>query len=197
MVGGMVAAVTDASDTPSEHSSSGSDGDFGALITLGYPGPAFRPIPRFTIDVPSSWAVTEFPGAIFIMGPAEDTEDWSNVMLTHQRVLRDTALEKVARDSWDNLVAENPDVDLKDERLVRFQAVHYVRELEFPPLGDAPPVSRLDSFVFGPVGDHATVDLFHFTWLNPAPLGRHFKPLYVKILSSFRFIDIDPDDESE
>ena len=61
------------------------------LVKHTYPGPPVRPIPRFSIDIPTHWLMTEFPGALFAMAPAADAPGpWSNVVISVCVLLRRT-----------------------------------------------------------------------------------------------------------
>ena len=157
------------------------------LMELRFPGPAFRPVPSFTIGVPPEWVITEFPDALFAMGPhASAAGFWTNVIVRHERVLPNVALEELARATWENLEVDFPNAVITDERLVGMERLHYVREVELWG-SEEEPVTRIDSFVFGPVIDAPTVDLFQFTWLHPTAAGDTRKLLYIDILSSFHF----------
>jgi hypothetical protein len=154
--------------------------------TVTYPGPEFRPLPGFSFDVPPGWIVSDFPDSLCLIGtPAESKEPWSNVILQHQRVLRTTALEEVALDSWEKLQVEFPDVEVIEERMLGLEQFHYVRETRHTFLGER--VTRFDSYVFGLDTDHATVDLFHFVFMHPVEAGEERSLLYMKMLASFDF----------
>lgn len=153
---------------------------------LDYPGPSFRPIPAFSLDVPPGWLVDDFPASLCVIGtPAESEEPWSNVFVQHHRVLATTALEEVALESWEKLQADFPDVELVDERLVEFEQFQYIREatLTF----DGEKVTRLDAHFFAPFVDEVTADLFHIAAMHPVAAGDDRTLTYVKMLASFRF----------
>ncbi|NQV06563.1 hypothetical protein HQ535_08415 [bacterium] len=158
------------------------------LVKVTYPDPLFRPIPIFTVEVPPEWVISEFPDALYVMGPAADAPGyWTNVIVRHERMARGTTLEAVAKVTWDNLKADFPDATIKDQRVVLFESLHHVREVELTIPDEDGPVTRVDSFVFGPVVDQPTVDLFQFTFLNPSAAGDEAQALHAKILESLHF----------
>lgn len=159
--------------------------DMSNFVEVKYPSKAFRPVPTLTMDVPPTWVTSEYPGALFAMGtPATSAEPWSNVIVRHHRVLPNTALEQVAILSWQDLKGESPDAVVQNEQMMLFEAYHYVRQVELTVAGVDEPVTRLDSYVFGPDVDHATVDLFHITWSHPTSAGDERIALYASILST-------------
>ena len=149
---------------------------------------ADRPVPSFTIDLPPDWVLTDHPDALFAMRLDEETDGaWSNVVVRHMRVASGTSYPTLARATWRAFEAENPGAVVVDERLVRFGAVHYVREFEVPQTGNGDSVTRIDSFAFGPRADLPMVDLFLMTWLHPTQFGDRLKKTYVRMLSSMSF----------
>ncbi len=160
------------------------------MVRVTYPDPIFRPVPPFSIDVPADWVLTEFPDSLFVMGPTADPNGWwSNVVVRHERVLRTASLEVIAATTWQDLLAIHPDAKLIDQRLIHSTYLHYVREAEITLEGQPGPVTRIDSFVFAPVSDLPTVDLFQIIWTNPAAAGDERKTLYLHMLRSLRFAD--------
>ena len=164
------------------------------FLRLRYPSVACRPIPTFNLLVPSHWVVTEFPNALFVMGSSngEDgsplDEFWSNVVVHHERVLPSMTLEELGRSTWAQMQADVPGVVLKEEITVEFGDLqHFIREVEINGATGQERVTRIDSFMFGPVRDHPTLDLFRITWLHPAGAGDERKVLYREILSSLQF----------
>lgn len=150
---------------------------------LAYPGSAFRPIPDFTLDIPPGWVVEEFPDALCVIGTPEGTDPWSNVFIKHSRVLRTTALEEVALDSWLELKTAFPDAEVEEEHVIGFEQFHYVREATLTLLDEK--VTRVDAYFFGPDVEHLTVDLFHVVATHPVEAGNDRTLLYLKMLSSF------------
>lgn len=160
------------------------------LVRVVYPDPLFRPIPSFSIEVPPAWVISEFPDALYVMGPTADAPGpWMNVIVRHERVNRNTTLEEIAQTTWANLTAMFPQAVLTDEQLLQLPLVHYMREVQITMPEYDEPVNRIETFVFGPVVDQLTVDLFHLTWLNPVSAGDDPKRLYLAMLASFRFED--------
>lgn len=164
------------------------DIDTSNFVEIKYPGPLVRPVPTFTIDIPPTWVVSEYPGSLFAMGtPNTSPDPWSNVIVRHDRVLPNVGMEQIAILSWQDLQAESPKAKAKNEQMILFEQYHYVREAEVTVKGVDGPVTRFDSFVFGPDVDHVTVDLFHFVWTHPASVGDERTALYLHILSSLHF----------
>ena len=165
------------------------------FLKLQYPGPAFRPIPRFSLAIPSSWVVTEFPNSLMAMGTSSGLDGspvdqyWSNVIVQHERVLASTTLEELASSSWQDLHTEIPGFVFKEQMtFVAGGLTHFLREVEIPGPMPGAGVTRLNSFVFGPVQGHPTLDLFRFTWLHPSAAGQERKNLYGQILGSLEFV---------
>ena len=98
-----------------------------------------------------------------------------------------TTLEEIAKSTWKSLKTDYPDAVIKDQRMVRLTQTYYIREVEIQMEIEPAPVTRFDSFTFGPVLDHPTVDLFQTTWLHPAAAGPERVQLYLRMLSTFRF----------
>lgn len=164
------------------------DIDTSGFVEIKFPGPLVRPVPTFTIDIPSTWVVSEYPGSLFAMGtPNTSPEPWSNVIVRHDRVLPNTSLEQVAILSWQDLKADSPTAKAINEQMILLELYHYAREAEVTVKGVDGPVTRFDSFVFGPDIDHATVDLFHFVWTHPSAAGDDRTALYLHILSTLHF----------
>ena len=168
--------------------------DTSAFLRLRYPSIACRPVPRFNLIIPAHWVVTEFPNALFVMGSSngEDgspvEEYWSNVVVHHERVLHDVTLETLAQSTLEDLQADIPNAVIEEELIAELgEHTHFIREITVP--GETPEasVTRIDSFMFGPVQDHPTLDLFRITWLHPKPAGDERKALYRDILSSLEF----------
>lgn len=163
------------------------DIDTSKFVEIKFPG-IVRPVPTFTLDVPADWVVSEYPGSLFAMGTANNTPGpWSNVIVKHDRVLPNTAMEQIAILSWQDLKEECPKAKAKNEQMILFEQYHYAREAEVTVKGVDGPVTRFDSFVFGPDVDHPTVDLFHFIWTHPAAAGDERTALYLNILSTLHF----------
>lgn len=155
-------------------------------IEVRYPETGFRPVPRFSIDIPGDWGVIEFADALFAMGTPVDSQDpWSNVIVHHERVWANTTLEEIAQVSFDELQTESPDVVVKEELMLGLELFHYVREVELTMPGVNEPVTRFDTFCFGTDVDHPTVDLFQITWLHPTAAGEERKALYLQMLATF------------
>jgi hypothetical protein len=168
--------------------------DTSGFLRLRYPSIACRPVPSFNLIIPSNWVVTEFPNALFVMGSSNGKdgspvdEFWSNVIVHHERVLPSVSLEESAQSGWEALQAEIPNVVLKEEFAVELDDLrHLIREVEIPGASPKENVTRLDSFMFGPVRDCPTLDLFHITWLHPTAAGEERKVLYLRILESLKF----------
>lgn len=154
------------------------------FATLAYPGPSFRPIPNFTLDIPPGWVVNEFPDALCVIGtPADSTEPWSNVFIKHSRVLPATALEDVAIESWEDLKNAFPDAEVEEEHVIGFEQFAYVRESTLTLLGEK--VTRVDAYFFGPAVQNATADLFHVVATHPVEAGDERTLVYMKMLRSF------------
>ena len=187
-VGRIVALWRDANFLSVDDKTQTIEIDTSDFVEVKYPGPKVRPVPTFSIDIPPHWVISEYPGSLFAMGtPATSRDPWSNVIVQHDRVLPNTALEQVAILSWQDLKAESPDAVVKDEQMLLFELYHYVREVELSVQGVTEKVTRFDSFVFGPDVDHVTVDLFHFTWTHPVAAGDERTALYLHILSTLHF----------
>ncbi len=168
-----------------ESSATGADP---ALVTLVYPGTAFRAIPEFVIDIPDDWAISEFPDALFAAGPPDTTEMvWSNVIMRHERLYPDVTLEDIAKASWEMFAAQSTDVSLIDERVLSFDTTFFLREAEIKE-PDVDALSRIDAFCFSPTQGHQTIDLFQITFLHPKAHGHRYRSTYAKILSSVRFV---------
>ena len=158
------------------------------LVTLGYPGPAFRAVPEFNLDVPNEWAVTEFPGTLFAVGPPPDEPGvWANVLARHERLIPDLTLEDIAISSWQAVLAENESAVVVDERIVTFHHAIYVREAHLT-MPEGATLTRIDTMVFAPRNNNITSDMLHMTWLHPTALDERFKPVYVKMLASLEFL---------
>ena len=156
------------------------------MVRVAYPAPIFRPVPPFSIDVPDDWVITEFPGALFVMGPTQPPDgNWSNVVIRHERVLPDADFKTLAKATWAELKVSYPDARLVQERLIHAEHLHYVREGAI--VMEGVDVTRFDTMVFGPDTDHPTVDLFQMIWMHPAADGEARTELYMHMLRSFRF----------
>jgi hypothetical protein len=154
------------------------------FTAVAYPGPAFRPVPSFTFDIPPGWVVDEFPDALCILGtPADSAEPWSNVFIKYSRVLPTTALEDVAIESWEDLKNAFPDAEVEEEHVIGFEQFAYVRESTLTLLDES--VTRVDAYFFGPAVDNATVDLFHVIGTHPVQAGDERTLVYMKMLRSF------------
>lgn len=160
------------------------------MVRVTYPDPLFRPVPAFSIDVPHDWVLSEFPDALFVMGPTAPPDGhFSNVVVRHVRVLPTATLESIAKSSWLELLHSYPDATINDERILHLKHLHYVRECELTLEPGGEPVTRFDTLTFGPVVDHPTVDLFHITWMHPTAAGDPRRDLYVHMLNSFQFTE--------
>ena len=132
--------------------------------------------------------VTDFAEALCFVGTPDSFDGrWSNVFLQHERVLPTTALEEVAVESWDRTLHDFPDATLVEERIFEFEQYQYVRQCELTVVDEV--VSRLDAFWFGPDTEHLSVDLFHLIAMHPLDSGAERTVEYLKMLSSFRFVD--------
>jgi len=159
------------------------DLDTTGFVTMQHPGPSFRPIPSFTMEIPPTWIVDEFPDALYIIGtPADSPEPWSNCFIQHERVINTAALEEIALESWEKLKGEFRDAKVVEERVVVFEQVQYLREAKMKLNGEK--ITRVDAYLFGPDVDHPTVDLFHFFGLHPVSAGDDRTLTYMKMLSS-------------
>jgi len=160
------------------------------MVRVTYPDPLFRPIPPFSIDVPDTWVLSEFPDALFVMGPSSDTNGhWSNVVVRHFRVVPASTLEGLARSTWAELLQSYPDAKIIDEQMIHDHHLHYIREAELTMDGADELVARFDTLTFGPTLGHPTVDLFQITWTHPKAARLPRKQLYLDMLRSFRFIE--------
>ncbi len=158
------------------------------LTELTVPGPLVRPIPAFTIGVPQGWVVRDCPGAMFVMGPPDtDKGPWSNVTVSHERVLGNVTLEDVARSSLVHLEADYPGVDVLEATIVTFEQTHYVRTSNVTMDGWPELLNRTDSFVFAPGQAGPVGDLFHFMWLNPRDATGPFAELYAAMMATLHF----------
>lgn len=170
------------------------DDDTTGFVRLDYPSNLCRPVPSLNLLMPDNWVVSEFPNALFVMGTSNGNDGsavekyWSNVIVRHDRVLPSLSLDQLAMSSWEDLQAEIPVVDLKEEFTVEYgDLVHFVREVEIAGGSRKENVTRLDSLTFGPVRDHPTLDLFSISWLHPTAAGDERKALYMQILESVQF----------
>jgi len=161
------------------------------LVTVSYPDPLFRPVPRFSIDFPPQWLLSDWADALYVAAPStEAPEPWSNITVRHERVFRTTTLLEVSGATWNALKELHPEVELKEERLMHLNSDHYVREVEVRLPDYEGPITRFDTFVFAPaVEESATLDLIHLTFLNEAEHTEQYKNLYVRMLASFEFLD--------
>ena len=155
------------------------------MVRVEYPNPLFRPIPSFHIDVPHDWILSEFPDALFVMGPTAPPDGhWSNVVVRHTRVLPTATLEGIAKSTWVEFKGNYPDATINEERMMHMKHLHYLRHCEFDMDGEA--VTRFDTLTFGPTLGHPTVDLFHINWMNPTAAGQPRRDLYAHMLNSFQ-----------
>ena len=168
--------------------------DTSGVVRLRYPSIACRPVPSFNLIIPANWVVSEFPNALFLMGSSNGKdgravdEFWSNVIVHHERVLPRVSFEELAPSTWETLRAEIPNVILKEEFTVEFNDIrHFIREVEIPGATPQDNLTRINSYMFGPIRDHPTLDLFHITWLHPTAAGEERKWLYMRILESLKF----------
>ena len=158
------------------------------LAELTVPGPLVRPIPGFTMGVPQGWLVRDCPGAMFIVGPPDTFEGpWSNVTVSHERVLGNLTLEDVARSSLAQLEADYPDVEVIEATLVTFEQTHYVRTSKLTMPGWPELLNRSDSFVFAPEQTGPVGDLFHFMWLNAYDATGPYAELYAAMMATLHF----------
>jgi hypothetical protein len=168
--------------------------DTEGFLLLDYPSLACRPVPTFNLIIPPHWVVTEFPNALFVMGSSngEDgspvDEHWSNVVVHHERVLPEESLDTLAKSTGEALRNEIPTAVVKSESRLSFGDLeHFVREVEIPGASPAESLTRIDSYLLGPVYDHPTVDLFRITWIHPSAAGPERQALYMRILESLTF----------
>ncbi|MSP39476.1 MAG: hypothetical protein EXR70_13395 [Deltaproteobacteria bacterium] len=168
--------------------------DTTGFLWLSYPSEACRPVPSFNLIIPPHWVVSEFPNALFVMGSSNGQdgspvdEFWSNVIVHHERVLPSVSLEEAGRSSWESLKADTPNAIMKEEFIIEFDDLrHFIREVQIPGPTPKETVTRIDSFMFGPIRDHPTLDLFRITWLHPSAAGDERKALFRQILKSVTF----------
>lgn len=159
------------------------------LVKHTYPGPPVRPIPRFSIDIPTHWLMTEFPGALFAMAPAADAPGpWSNVVIRHDRVLPTETLETLGAATRDLFLAEFPDADIIGEQIAQIGAHEFhLRNAELAHPNWHERVNRTDTLVFGPTQDQTTADIFHITWMCSAAATAEVSKLQLRVLETLRF----------
>lgn len=158
-----------------------------ATVPIDYPG-TFRPVPEFTIDIPSDWLVGEFPGALFaIATPAREDGGYANVAVRHQRVSREVTVADVARAEWARVVAEAPDAQILTEALAPMQVKQFVVESTIPGSEGVPDTHRIDSYVDAQVFGVATTDMFHIMMTSRVADADEFDPIFAAMLASLRF----------
>ncbi len=156
-------------------------------VAVDFPG-NFRPIPGFTMDVPSMWIVGECPGALYMLATAEREDDaWANVVVRHSRVSQDVTMIELAQTSWNELTRNCPEALYVEEFTVDAGANHYVRKVIIADEDPKLVVNRSDSFTQVRAPASRTDDIFHITWLTPNWCAEEFEPVFVRMLASFKF----------
>jgi hypothetical protein len=138
---------------------------------------------------PRCWvAFGDFPVALFTFGPQANNDDgsWLNVLVRHERISPDTNIVDIAKASWAEQQESAPDLVCSGEWFLHLTQNHYMRQIEIPKTSTSAALMRYDTFVQSPE-NHATNDLFHFTWLMPTEFLVQFRDEIFKILESFRF----------
>ena len=159
------------------------------LISVSYPDLRMRAIPAFSIDVPDDWVISEYPGALYAMGPVTDAPGpWCNVIVRHESVFAATTLEDIARSTWAEFAAVHPAATVTDQRLMRIgSTVHYSRVVQYTHHDGGELVEQNDTFTFGPAVGNNTVDLLHILWLTPAEHATAMTKVFIRMLASLSF----------
>jgi hypothetical protein len=158
---------------------------------VAYPSRVLRPIPSFVFEAPTNWIIDEAPDAVAVVRTPQEVDGfWINALLSHDRVPKAVDLEEAAKVSYARLQQQSPEAKVTLERLARFGSnVVYLRgvEMKAPQSGRA--LAQLQALFFAPAEERAkTVDFFQFVATAPVESMAQVAPLFVEMISSFRFV---------
>lgn len=161
-----------------------------ALTTqrLNYPH-EFRPVPRFSVDVPAGWKVVEYPGALFAVSSIDPEAPWMNIIVSHERILVGTHNDVLIR-RYTDLVATYPDIVVEPEKGFRLDEQVFIgRESTYTDADLGVSVNRFDVSTTAPNPIGLLVDdLFTMSFLTPADASSNYTQVALDAITSFRFI---------
>ena len=157
---------------------------------VNYPSAALPGVPPFVAVAPDGWISASSPSSLVVIHEPEAVEGYfANAVIEHTRVARSVDFKRASQVTWAKVQREAPDVKARFERMAQFGNNRvYLRGAEMTAPANKRAFSQLHSLSFAPAADDAKlVDLFQITCTVPSNRIDAVGPLFMEIISSFRF----------
>ncbi|HSL58419.1 MAG TPA: hypothetical protein VK866_11305 [Acidimicrobiales bacterium] len=155
-----------------------------------FPGPDLRAPTAFSLAVPDGWVLSEVPLALVAIHPPEPVDGfWVHALVSTTRVAAEVDLRAVAASGLERLRREQPEADVRVERMGRFgdQPVH-LRGLTLPTGSPPRPTSQLQALLRAPVTPgRAVTDLVTVVGSCPEARSDEFVPRFIDLVASIEF----------
>jgi hypothetical protein len=154
-----------------------------------FPSAALRPVPSFTIGIPSGWRIDEAPDALGVLRVPEMIDGfWVNLLITTERVDHRAKLGHVASVALEQLKRQHPEVVVKADRVAEIDGrVMSIRVLELTAPDSGRELTIVQGLTAAPRAEGATTrDLFQLTGTCARADANRFGPVFVDTISSFR-----------
>jgi hypothetical protein len=155
-----------------------------------YPSSTVRPVPGFLFEDPDGFELDEAPGALAVARTVQEVDGfWVNVIISADRVPAGLQLQQAAQQTFAQLQRQCPGLKVNDEKVGRFgDRITHLRAVEVAAPQSNRKLTQVHALFFAPQPEAAkTTDLFHIVGTCPSEQANVFAPVFVKLISSFRF----------